>query len=427
VDVKKLNTSGYLKVSDEDRSKRWSDMGTSAVQKQQTTAKRKQSKTTKLLANPDVKRWHDNLKRASPITADVRLRRLGHFCEVHEMTPAQLADIGMKDLRAVTDLIQDHITWMEQQGNAPGYIKSTVTATKSWLRHFDVEVRRKIRIANIDSTPTLQDERVPNGEEMAEISNRVPLREGASISLIAKSGLRPEVLGYYDGSDGLVIKDLPDIAIVKGEAQCLVSPPMVVVRKTLSKARHQYFTFASSNGTKKLLAYLNERLARGDALNADTPVISPDLLYHYGRGKNSTKKFLPTVRVSDAIRTALRPRFAWRPYVFRSYFDTQLLIAESRGRIAHDFRVFFMGHKGSIEAKYTTNKGILPEALIQEMRDAFKRSEEFLDLEGQGIDPIVKQKEEIRQAVLKATPEQLGKMQEVLRSLGIGNISQASA
>jgi len=71
-----------------------------------------------------------------------------------------------------------------------------------------------------------------------------------------------------------------------------------------------------------------------------------------------------------------------RPYVFRSYFDTQLLIAESRGKIAHDFRAFFMGHKGSIEAKYTTNKGVLPEALINEMREAFKRSEEFLDLEG---------------------------------------------
>lgn len=316
---------------------------------------------------------------------------------------------------------------MEEQREAPQYIQSVMTATKSWLAHFDIRVTRKLRIANVDSTPTLENERVPQGNEMAEVLSRADLFAGTAISLISKAGLRPETLGNHDGSDGLVMKDLPDIAIVKGEACCLVSPPMVVVRKTISKARHQYFTFASSNGTRKLLAYLNERLVRGEALNANTPVISPDLLHRYGRGGNSKKKFLPTVRVSDAIRTALRPRFAWRPYVFRSYFDTQLLIAESRGRIAHDFRVFFMGHKGSIEAKYTTNKGILPEALIQEMRDAFKRSEEFLDLEGRSIDPLVKQKEQIQQAVLKATPEQLGRMQEVLRSLGIGNISQASA
>ncbi len=56
-------------------------------------------------------------------------------------------------------------------------------------------------------------------------------------------------------------------------------------------------------------------------------------------------------------------------------------MAESRGKIAHDFRVFFMGHKGSIESRYTTNKGILPNALVEEMRSAFKRSQEFLDLE----------------------------------------------
>ncbi|MDH2908475.1 MAG: hypothetical protein PXX83_10330 [Candidatus Nitrosotalea sp.] len=65
----------------------------------------------------------------------------------------------------------------------------------------------------------------------------------------------------------------------------------------------------------------------------------------------------------------------------RAYFDTQLLMAESRGKIAHDFRVFFMGHKGSMEAKYTTNKGMLPVALVEEMRQAFRRSEELLDLE----------------------------------------------
>ncbi|MDE1818662.1 MAG: hypothetical protein KGI19_08675 [Thaumarchaeota archaeon] len=77
----------------------------------------------------------------------------------------------------------------------------------------------------------------------------------------------------------------------------------------------------------------------------------------------------------------MRPRFKWRPYVLRAFFDTQLLIAESRGKIAHDFRVFFMGHKGSIEAKYTTNKSILAKTLMDEMREAFRKSQEFLDYE----------------------------------------------
>lgn len=42
-------------------------------------------------------------------------------------------------------------------------------------------------------------------------------------------------------------------------------------------------------------------------------------------------------------------------------------MAESQGKIAHDFLVLFMGHKGTIEATYTTNKKMLSDELVQEM------------------------------------------------------------
>src|SRR3989454_12441784 len=116
-------------------------------------------------------------------------------------------------------------------------------------------------------------------------------------------------------------------------------------------------------------------------LTPESSVISPSTKLVTYRGKNQGRKFMSTSRIEHEVRKTMRPRFTWRPYVLRAYFDTQLLIAESRGKIAHDFRVFFMGHKGSIEAKYTTNKGVLPEALVSEMRDAFMRSEEILDLD----------------------------------------------
>ncbi len=68
----------------------------------------------------------------------MRVHRLGLFCEAHQMTPIELAHLGMKNLRAVTDLIEGHITSMEEKGYAPGYIGDTVKAVKSWLRHFEV-------------------------------------------------------------------------------------------------------------------------------------------------------------------------------------------------------------------------------------------------------------------------------------------------
>jgi hypothetical protein len=417
--MQSVNSAGPLAILDEDRHKR-SDVGNklteTVTEQKRTTAK---NKKTDLLKDTDLKRWFDNLARGSRLTAEVRLRRIANFCKIHDITPKDLAKLAQRDLRAVTDLIQDHITWMEEKNYSPGYIENTIKSVKSWLAHFEIEIKRKIKIANADSTPTLENERVPNAEEITEIFNRTSLREAVAISLISKAGLRPQVLGNHDGTDGLTVGDMPDIRIENGGAKCLQVPPRIIVRKTLSKARHQYFTFLSSIGTKKLLAYLNDRLVHGETITADSPLISPNTTHRYGRGRNTNKKFLPTLRISKLIRDVFRPRFLWRPYVLRAYFDTQLLMAESRGKIAHDFRVFFMGHKGSMEAKYTTNKGLLPETLIQEMRDAFIRSEEFLDLESE---KKIKNAAEatsndlMKDAIQKATPEDLGKMQELLQT-----------
>ena len=55
-----------------------------------------------------------------------------------------------------------------------------------------------------------------------------------------------------------------------------------------------------------------------------------------------------------------------------------------------------MGHKGSIDTVYTPNKRTLPEPLIQEMRDAFRRAESLLDLEGFHEDPAEKQRRQIQ-------------------------------
>jgi hypothetical protein len=75
----------------------------------------------------------------------------------------------------------------------------------------------------------------------------------------------------------------------------------------------------------------------------------------------------------------MRPKYTWRPYVLRAYFDTQLLIAENNGRMTHAYRQFFMGHKGNMEARYTTNKGRLSEELLEDMRESYRRSLEYLE------------------------------------------------
>ena len=162
------------------------------------------------------------------------------------MMPMQIAELGMKDIKTMTDLLVDHVSIMEEKKYSPGYIDGIIKAVKSWLRHFDVYVQRKIWVSNSHLKPTLQNERVPNASELTEIFNMAPLRESVMISLIVKSGLRLEVLGNDNGTDGLKMKDLPDVAIQGGVAICTNSPMRITVRAEISKARHQYFTFATA-------------------------------------------------------------------------------------------------------------------------------------------------------------------------------------
>ena len=412
----KLHVKGKIVSNtrlDDEVAERLTDMGKTNIQS--TTDTVKHTKKTKLLSDSDVNRWYRNLVRGSKNTADVYLRRLGKFCEVHQMTPIDLKDLAIRDIKTLTDLLEDHIAMMESNNNSPGYIDGYVKSIKSWLRYFDVEIRRKIRISSMGSTPTLQNERVPNGDEMSEIYSRAKLRESAIISLMAKSGLRPQVMGNHDGTDGLKICDLPDLVIHDGHAKCVRTPSRILVRKELSKTKNQYLTFSTKSAMANIVAYLNDRLVHGESIHMDSPVIAPDHVYKTYRGANTYKRFLPTKRISDMVRDTFRPRFKWRPYVLRAYFDTQLLIAESKGKIAHDFRVFFMGHKGSIESRYTTNKGQLLDTLIDEMRDAFGRSEEYLDQDG--TDPLQEQRMELQHMIENATPENIGDMLEAIKSL----------
>jgi hypothetical protein len=335
-----------------------------------------------LLSDEDVRRWYSNLAKGSLITADVRLRRLGCFCDSVRLSPRGLVDLGRSDLKALQDLIQDEVDRLHRENYAPQYIRGLLTSVKSWLSFNDVRLIRSFKIAHADSTPTLEDERVPTQEELKDILSRADLRTRVAIALLAFSGLRLESLAYYRGEDGLRVKDFPEMVISGQEVVFTKVPTMVVVRPNLSKGRHKYFTFLIQEGCNYLKAYLESRLAKGERLGPDSPIIATSP----GHGSTRAHAFPNTNKLSDSIRRVLRPKYLWRPYVLRAYADTAFDIAESRGYISHSWRVFFMGHKGDIEARYSTNKGRLPPDMIEEMREAYKRCEPLLSTEAVRID-----------------------------------------
>jgi hypothetical protein len=279
-----------------------------------------------------------------------------------------------EDLAGFQDMVEDLVARLEAEEKSPGYITGFLKAMRSWLRYNDITLTRKVKIRNSTATPTIENEQVPSKEELARILRASSARVKVAVALIAFADLRPQTLGNHDGSDGLTIRDLPELKMEDGKVNFEKTPAMIVVRSTLSKARHKYFTFLSSEGCTYLKEYLEERLRAGEELTQETP------LFGHERPRGSTKPFMLTRKVTHLIRLSMRKAgVRKRPYVLRAYAETQLIIAESKGKISHPYLQFLAGHKGDIEARYSTNKGRLPPDMVEDMRRCYKECEQFLN------------------------------------------------
>ncbi len=276
--------------------------------------------------DPDIRRWWENLAQGSRVTADVRLRSLSLFCRLMRLRPQGLASMEPSRLR---DLLLDYVPGERKRGQAGSSTATHLKAVKSWLLHHDVKIDLPVKVRDAQKAPTLADERVPSQDEWrADLKDATP-RNRVICALMAFSGVRPQVLGNYLGADGLRLKDLPELRIGKEQVAFAHSPTLVVVRPELSKARHGYLTFLGEEGCGYVREYLAERLAQGEALGPETDPI---------HARNVDRSFIRALNVSDAVRTAFQDGglTGQRPYVLRSFFASQVLIAESQGKVAND-------------------------------------------------------------------------------------------
>ena len=334
-----------------------------------------------LLNNSDVRRWYDNMSRSSVSNAKIRLRRLNLFCDRIGTTPEELVRMGEESPKKAEDCLLDHVTWMEEHEYSPMYVEGVIKSIKSWLAYNRIDIRRRIRISGAGTCTTISDEKVPDQDQLRSILSAATPRGRAIISLMAFSGVRPQVMGLADASDGLRIGDLPELTIGGRNVAFSQSPAMVIVRHSLSKTRNKYVTFLAEEGCGHLLGYLRYRIVQGDVLGPESPLIAVErrnrLKGWHNRGHDSPP-FMTTPAITGSIRDTIRSVTEVRPYALRAYFDTQLLMAESHGCMTHAYRQFFMGHKGDMEARYTTNRGRLTDQMREDMRRAYRQSQLFL-------------------------------------------------
>jgi site-specific recombinase XerD len=310
-------------------------------------------------SDKDVQRWQDNLNSES--AKRLYSESLCKFSEFCNLSSKQIVQRFKEDKKEMEDLLTDWVLGLKKLYTPKG-VHNHLVGVKSWLRHNDIQVIRKINYGNVHETPTIENEMTPSQDELSRVLQYTDLRGRACIGLIAFAGLRP------NASVNIKLIDIPELKIENGEVKLTRIPCMIKIKAKLSKNKRAYFTFLSSEGCQYLLEYLRYRIKKGENLTYASPVLTYS---KKSKLHSFTRKGYSKLIKRTFIRANILEGTPLRPYILRGYFDTGMMNAN----INYNIQQFLMGHSGSIEAIYTTNKK-LPEWQIEEMRKVFKEKVE---------------------------------------------------
>lgn len=330
-------------------------------------ARKGSGKRQALLGDPDVRRWYENTARGALTTADNYLRMLGIFLEGTALSPKEFVALEPKRR---DDILADYIEGMLRAGKAGSYAAVIKKAVASWLDWNGLKFTRRIKVPGAHKRPSLVDAHIPTQEELRKVLRMADVRAKAVIGLMAFSGLREQVLGTYKGDEGLRLKSFPELEVQETLRFAQV-PTRVEIPEFLSKTGRPYFSFLGPEGCEYLLGYLRKRQGQGETLTSDSSVIRPE---------RAKKDFIRTLNIADIIRGPMRRAgLKEPPYIWRSFFDSRAMMAESKGFI-RDYRQFFMGHSGDIEHVYALHKTVPPDT-IEDMREAYAKALPLLESE----------------------------------------------
>jgi hypothetical protein len=288
-----------------------------------------------------------------------------HFGRLHKRYGKLPADFVALDDDGATDF-GTMIDEMEKEGLAPNYTANFKKALVSWLDWNKIHLTRRLKIKDRGQNVKFLDEQIPLPDEVQRVLDQADPRQKVCISFVAYAGCREEVLGDIDGENGLRLRDLPEMKIENGKVSFIGIPTRVIVRANLNKARHQYETFLNEQACNYLIEYLEWRMSekvvriakggakkiiRPETLSPESPAVTPERI--------SIGKFLRSNQIGAIIKRAISAAgYGWRPYVFKSFFAENMTSAERKRTIIEEDRVWWMGHKGSIETVYTKNNDI---------------------------------------------------------------------
>ena len=320
------------------------------------------------LAMPDVARWYRFRARSSRNSADINLRNL--LSTLERFDGKKPADLLQLDDEALDDYMQDLVDFLVTQVKGSG-AKKYVEAVKSYLKWHRRALGRPLSIPGGNDNPNSEAQTIPDQVMLSKLLAACDQRTAVIASLEAFAGVRPQVIGKFDASDGLRLGDFPELEL-DPEIRLTVVPAMIRVRKEVSKTRKAYSTFLGPQGCDFLVEYLKARRRGGEVLTVKSAAVTH-------KEAKRTGEFLHRTNVQEALRLRMRVvGIRDSSYILRSYFDNRMLLAESHG-VPALYREFWMGHKGGMQMKYALRKEQLPADVVDDMRNSYRKALPYLE------------------------------------------------
>lgn len=350
---------------------------------------------------PEVRRWYRFRAKRNVNSADVNVRNLLKTLDRYDQKPpAKL--LKMKP-QALDEYVQDLVDFLiDEEKIAGSAVKKYIEAIKSFLAWHRRKLERPLNIPGAEDNPNSEAQTIPDQAKFGMLLAACDLRTSVMVALEGFAGVRPQVIGNFDGSNGLVLGDFPELVLTKSEASFSKIPTRIRVRKEISKTRKAYSTFLGPQGCELFLQYLNSRIAAGEILTKASPALT------FEDPLNKKRPFLIRANVQKAIRNRMRKvGINDSSYILRSYFDNRVLMAEAHG-VPALYREFWMGHKGGMQMRYALRKE-LPDDVIEDMRRCYGKTLQFLETKRsmESGDPIMRVAEVLLQTQHGYTEAQL--------------------
>lgn len=381
--------------------------------------------------DPKVKPWIAELALRSKLTSEVNLRRLGIFLHTTRLSTAGLLATASNAPDELRDMLIQYATEAKDREYLGTYIRRILVSVRSFLRFHGSTFDQFPRVAATDGE-SLVEERTPTPDELRLLLGGLSSRGRVVALLMAHAGLRPGVLASVDATDGLTFAALPEVRVVSDHLEFEKDPFVILVPARLSKTRRSYLTFGSHELREALDVYVRERLARGERIERESPLVAST---GQGRGEASrvgrflkpAGEFVSTKALTFDLREAIRKvrpgGQTFRPYALRAFCSTQLLLAESKGLIVRDARELFLGHNLGPAGRYNLGKKLHP-TVVEELRSMYSRASDFLSTLPRRTDRT----EEIqREAAVLLLTGLRGKSEEEARAMVDGKVGEELA